>query len=68
VGLGILLFSTVSTPVLSPTQPSVQCILGASSLGLKRPERESHDTPPSAEIKNGCRYTSSLIRLHGVFS
>jgi len=38
------------------------------SLGIKRPGREAHQSPPStAEAKNPWSYTSiPSIRLHGV--
>jgi hypothetical protein len=65
--MGILLFTIESRPVLEPTQPPIQWIPGALSLGLKRPEREAdHPSPYSAEVKNEWSYTSSHpIRLHG---
>jgi hypothetical protein len=35
-------------------------ILGALSLGVKRPEREADNSPPSsAEVKNAWSYTST---------
>jgi hypothetical protein len=51
-----------------PTQPPIQWVPGALSLGLKRPGRESDHSPPfSAEVKNEWSYTSTpLIRLLGV--
>jgi len=40
---------------------------GAPSWGVKRPGREAdHSPPPSSEIGNTWRYTSTLIRLHVV--
>jgi hypothetical protein len=67
-GLGIFLFTTVSRPVLGSTQPPIQWVLGALSLGAKRPGREADHTPPSsAEVKNAWSYTSTPpIRLHGL--
>jgi hypothetical protein len=51
-GLGIFLFTTVSRTVLGPTQPPLQWVRGALSLGVKRPEREADHSPPSsAEVK-----------------
>jgi len=41
VNMGFFLFTTVSRPVLGPTQPPVQWIPGALSLGVKRPGREA---------------------------
>jgi len=48
-GLGILLFTTVSRPVLEPTQPPVRWIQRG-----KQPRREDEHSPPSnAEVKEG---------------
>jgi hypothetical protein len=44
-GLGIFLFTTASRPALSPTQPPIQWVAGALSLGVKRPVGEA-DHPP----------------------
>jgi hypothetical protein len=51
-----------------PTQPPIQGVSGALSLGVKRPVRETDHSPPSsAEDKNVWRYTSTPpTRLHGV--
>jgi hypothetical protein len=62
------LFDTASRNALGPTQPPIQWIPGALSLGVKRPGREAdnflHLAPRS---KNAWSYTSSLpLRLHGV--
>jgi hypothetical protein len=67
-GLGIFLFTTASRPALGPTQPPIQWVPGAVSLGIKRPGCEADHTPPSsAEVKNAWSYTSTLpVRLHGV--
>jgi hypothetical protein len=40
-GLRIFLFSTVSRLALGPTQPPIQLVAGALSLGVKRPGREA---------------------------
>jgi hypothetical protein len=46
----IFIFSTEFRPALGATQ----WVLGAPSLGVKRPDREADDSPPSnAEVKNG---------------
>jgi hypothetical protein len=68
LGLGIFLFTTASRTALGPTQPPIQWVPGTISLGIKRREREAHNSPPTnAEVKNGESYTSTpLIRLHGV--
>jgi len=47
-GLGTFLFDMTSRPVLGPTQPSIQWVLGVLSLGLKRPEREADHSPLSS--------------------
>jgi hypothetical protein len=36
-GLGIFLFTTASRTAVGPTQPSIQQVTGALSLGVKRP-------------------------------
>jgi len=51
-GLGIFSFTTASRPALRPTQPSIQWVPGALSMGVKRPVREANHSPPSsAELK-----------------
>jgi len=57
--MGIFLFTTASRPALGPTQPPIQYVPGALSLGVKRPGREVDHLPPSNdEIKNAWSYTS----------
>jgi len=53
---------------LVPTQPPFQWLLGALSLGVKRPGRESDRSPPfSADVKNAWSCISiSPLRLHSV--
>jgi hypothetical protein len=65
--MGIFLFTPASRTALAPTQPPIQWVPGAFSLGVKRPGREADHSPPSsAEVKNVWRYTSTPpIRLHG---
>jgi hypothetical protein len=59
-GLEIFLFSTASRTALGPTQPPLQWVAGALSLGVKRPGRETDHSPPStAEVKNAWSYTSA---------
>jgi hypothetical protein len=42
------------------TQPPIQFVPGALSLGVKRPKREADHSPPySAEVKNVWSYTST---------
>jgi hypothetical protein len=56
----VFLLTTASRTVLGPTQPSIQRLSGALSLGVKRPEREvDHSPPSSAEVKNTWSYTST---------
>jgi hypothetical protein len=44
--------STTSRTALGPTQPPIQWVPGAHSLGVKRPGREADHSPPSsAEVK-----------------
>jgi hypothetical protein len=51
-GAGNFLFTTVSRTALGPTQPPIQWIPGALSLGVKRPGREADHSPPSStEVK-----------------
>jgi hypothetical protein len=50
-GLGLFLF-TASRTALGPTQPRIQWVPEALSLGVKRPECEADHSPPSsAEVK-----------------
>jgi hypothetical protein len=48
VELGIFLFTTASRTALGPTQPPIQWIPGALSLGVKWPGREANYSPPSS--------------------
>jgi hypothetical protein len=58
--LRILLFTTASRTALGPTQPPIQWVPEALSLGVKRPGREADRLPLSgAEVKNACSYTST---------
>jgi hypothetical protein len=51
-GLGIFLFTA-----LGPTQPPIQWVPGALSLGFKLPGREGDNSPPSsAKVKNAWSY------------
>jgi hypothetical protein len=52
VRLGIFLLDIMSRPALGPTQPPVQWVPEALTLGVKRPEREVDHSPPySAKVK-----------------
>jgi len=69
--LEIFLLTTVSRPVLGPTQPPIHWVQGTLMLGLKQRGWEADHSPPSsADIKNAWSYTSTPpICLHGmVFS
>jgi hypothetical protein len=51
-GLGIFLLTTATRTALGPAQPPIQWVLGALSLGVKRPVREADHSPPSSvEVK-----------------
>jgi hypothetical protein len=51
-GLGIFLLTTASRTALRPTQPPVQWVPGALSLGVKQQGREAdHSSPSSAKVK-----------------
>jgi hypothetical protein len=53
-------FCMSSISALRPTQPPVQRVQRAFSLGVKRPGREDNHSPPtSAEVKKNCVYTST---------
>jgi hypothetical protein len=59
-GAGNFLLTTVSRTALGPTQPPIQWVTGALSLGVKRLGREADHSPPScAEVKNAWSYTST---------
>jgi hypothetical protein len=47
-GLGIFLFATASRTALRPTQPPIQWVPGALSMGVKRPGLETGHPLPSA--------------------
>jgi hypothetical protein len=51
-GLGIFLFITASRTALGLTQPPIQWVTRALSLGVKWPVREAdHSSPSSVEVK-----------------
>jgi hypothetical protein len=60
--------TTASRTALEPTQPPIQWVPGALSLGIKQPWREADHSPPSsADVKNAWSYTSTPpVCLHGV--
>jgi hypothetical protein len=61
-GLGIFLFTTASRTALGPTEPPIQGIKGALSLGVERPGRETgYSPPPSTEVKECVELHSKLM-------
>jgi hypothetical protein len=57
-GLGIFLIITASRTALGPTQPPIQWVPGAVSLGVKLLGRQADHSPPSsAAVKNEWSYT-----------
>jgi hypothetical protein len=50
----MFLLTTTSRTALGPTQPPVQWVPGALSLGVKRPGRETDQSPPSSAEVKGC--------------
>jgi hypothetical protein len=61
-GAGNVLFTTVYRTVLGPTQPPIQWVRGALSLGVKWTEHAADHSPPSsAEVKESVElYLHSL--------
>jgi hypothetical protein len=49
-GLGTYLPTNASRTALGPTQPPIQWMKGALSLGVKRPRREADHSPPSSAV------------------
>jgi hypothetical protein len=47
-GMGTFLFDTASGTSLGSTQPPIQRVPGALSLGIKLPDREADHSPPSS--------------------
>jgi hypothetical protein len=57
---GCFLLATASRPALGTTQPPIQWIQRALSLGVNQSGREADHLPPSsAEVKNPRSYTSN---------
>jgi hypothetical protein len=52
--LEIFLFRSMSRPALGPTKPPIQWVVGALSLGVKLPGRETDHSPPSSAEVNEC--------------
>jgi hypothetical protein len=53
--LGNFLFTSASRLAMGPTQPPIQWVPGAFSLGVKWPRHEANHSPPSsAKVNNAC--------------
>jgi hypothetical protein len=60
-------FSTASRPTLGLTQPPIQWVPAALSLGVKQQGRDADHSPSSsAEVKKVELYLHSSICLHGI--
>jgi hypothetical protein len=60
VPIASIIFSTSTRPALGSTQTSDQWVPGAPSLGVNRPGREAHYSPPtSIEVKKTWTYAST---------
>jgi hypothetical protein len=53
-GLGTFLSATTSRPALGSTQPPIQGVRGALSVGVKRPGREADYSPQSSAEAKEC--------------
>jgi hypothetical protein len=53
-GLGIFLFTTTSRAALGPTQPPIEWVPGALSLGVKWLGHEADHSPPSSAKVKEC--------------
>jgi hypothetical protein len=63
----IIPFSSMSRQALGSTQPPIQWVQGALSLGVKRPGHEDDHSPLfSAEVKNGRAIPPLPQYLHGI--
>jgi hypothetical protein len=67
-GVGNFFSDTMTKPALGPTQPPLQWVPGALSLGVKRPGREAdHSLLSSAEVKECVElYFHSPVRPQGM--
>jgi hypothetical protein len=62
-GVGNFLFSIAPRPILGPTQPPSQWILGIVSFRVKCQERQTdHSLPTASEVKKG-RAVSPLSHM-----
>jgi hypothetical protein len=62
-GLGIFLFTTASRMTLEPTQPPIQWVPGALSLGVKWPGHEADHSPPSSECMELYLHSSNVFMV-----
>jgi hypothetical protein len=63
--LGVFLFTTVTRTALGPTQPPIQWVSVALSLGIKRPGCEADHSPPSsADVKNAWSLVKAQRQLY----
>jgi hypothetical protein len=64
----IFKLSILARRVLEPSQPPIQWMTGASSLGVERLGREADHSPPtSAEVEKTCICACTRpIRLYGI--
>jgi hypothetical protein len=64
VGAGFFLYAAASRPAVGTTQPPIQWVSEALSLGVKQSGCEADYSPPSgAEIKNVWNYSSTPIHV-----
>jgi hypothetical protein len=61
--MGIFLFTTVSRTALWPTQPPIQWVLGALSLGVKQPGREADHSTSEVKVY-GHTVTPALLEAY----
>jgi hypothetical protein len=52
--MGIFLFTIASRTALEPTQPHIQWVPGALSLGIKRLGSEAYHSPPRSAVVKDC--------------
>jgi hypothetical protein len=65
-GLRICFFDTASSQALGPTQPPIQWVPRALSLGVKRPVSEADHSHLVPRSKNAWSYISTPpVHLHG---
>jgi hypothetical protein len=67
-GLGIFLFTTASRTALGPTQPPIQWVPEALSLGVKRPGHEADHSPPSRAEVNTPSWSGTQLKQRDNFT